>query len=433
MQASNDTVRFLNYELPEGMSVRVSESEWEILERINRKVAAHSSLDQIIDFVFETMRPIRSSDRLGLAFIEERGKRIVLHHVVADYESMKLRKGYSADLLDGSLKKVVDNKVIRIINDLESYSREHPESNSSKLILEEGIRSSMTCPLYVEDRCVGLVFWSSLKPHTYDEQVVRRHQAVAERLGQAVENAYLIEQLKRVNNAYMDMLGFVSHELKDPIAAIITHATLMHDGYLGELTDEQKQKLANMKTKGEYLLGIVKQYLNLARLETGKIEPSYFHVEDVVSEFVEPSIEMLKDRESLHEMSLERDFPEEKIAADCDPDLLMIVITNLLTNAFRYGSKGGKVRIGVKAGSGHVSFSVFNDGPGFSEQEKKLLFRKFSRLPSHQKSRKIGTGLGLYMAWNIINAHKGTICAESKPGEWACFSFVIPVSPGKVE
>ncbi len=424
---SGTNVRFLDYASTNGSGEWVSEKEQEILDQINRKVAVHTSLERIINFVFESMQPIRSSDRLGLALIERNGKRVVLRHVIADYSPLKLNKGYVGDLSEGTLKKVVEDKAIRIINDLELYYAEHPESKSSKLILEEGIRSSMTCPLFVEDNCVGLIFWSSRKPNAYDEQVVRRHLTVAERLSQAVGNAYLIEQLKNVNNAYMDMLGFVSHELKDPIATIITNATLLHDGYLGELSPDQKQKLASMQSKAEYLLGIVRQYLNLARIETGKIEPFFVKVDDIVSKIVEPSIGMSVP-ESPKGRLLECAYPQQKIAVECDPDLITIVMTNLISNAYKYGASDGKVRIQVESDDSTVSVSVYNEGPGFSEEDSRRLFRRFSRLPAHQRSGKIGTGVGLYMAWNIINSHGGSIRAESSKGEWAKFTFVLPLT-----
>ncbi|MEX0324056.1 MAG: GAF domain-containing sensor histidine kinase [Puniceicoccaceae bacterium] len=424
---SGTNVRFLDYASTNGSDEWVSDKEHEILDQINRKVAAHTSLESIIDFVFESMQPIRSSDRLGLALIDRNGKRVVLRHVIADYSPLRLNKGYLGDLGEGTLKQVVEDKVIRIINDLQEYHKAHPESKSSNLILKEGIRSSMTCPLFVEDNCVGLIFWSSRKPNMYDDQVVRRHQAVAERLSQAVGNAYLIEQLKNVNNAYMDMLGFVSHELKDPIAAIITNANLLHDGYLGELSPDQKEKLARMQSKAEYLLGIVRQYLNLARIEAGKIEPFLVKVDDMVTKIVEPSISMSVP-ESPQGRILECAYPKEEIALECDPDQIMIVLTNLISNAYKYGSKDGKVRIQVDAMESSVSVSVYNEGPGFSEEDSKRLFRRFSRLPAHQRSGKIGTGVGLYLAWCIITSHGGSIRAESKEGEWAKFSFVLPLT-----
>ncbi len=429
MKDSGKNVRYLDYASTSDSEKYFSDSEREILDQINRRVALLTSLDRIINFVFESMQPIRSSDRLGLAIIDRNGKRVVLRHVIADYSPLKLDKGYSADLSTGTLRKVVEEKSIRIIDDLDIYYIQHMESHSSKLILGEGIRSSMTCPLFVEDRCVGLIFWSSRKPNTYDEKVVRRHQAVAERLSQAVGNAFLIEQLKNVNNAYMDMLGFVSHELKDPIAVIITNANLLIEGYLGEMSEKQKTKLSNMRAKAEYLLGIVKQYLNLARIEAGKIEPYRVKVNDIVSSVVEPVIRMLTVPEPPQEMIFERDFPDAAISIECDPDLIMIVLSNLLSNAYKYGAKGGKVRITVESDENAVSVSVYNDGLGFSDDDKQRLFRRFSRLPAHQRSGKIGTGVGLYMAWNIINSHGGTIQAESCEGEWAKFGFKLPVKP----
>jgi signal transduction histidine kinase len=124
-------------------------------------------------------------------------------------------------------------------------------------------------------------------------------------------------------------------------------------------------------------------------------------------------------------MSLESDF-SGKATVDCDPDLMTIAMTNLLGNAAKYGRKNGKIRLTVNRGPARLDVSVWNEGPGFKEEDREKLFRKFSRLddPAHRKAK--GTGVGLYTVWRIINQHGGRIEAHSRYGEWAEFAFWIP-------
>ncbi len=96
--------------------------------------------------------------------------------------------------------------------------------------------------------------------------------AIAERLSQAVEKAWRIEELEQANYAYTQMLGFVSHELKSPVASMVTDARLLADGYLGDMPPQQKDKLERLIRKGEYLLDLVREYLDLARVEGGELE-----------------------------------------------------------------------------------------------------------------------------------------------------------------
>ena len=137
--------------------------------------------------------------------------------------------------------------------------------------MREGVRSSLTCPLIVEGRVVGFIFRSSRTPYTYGPQHIELQMAITERLSQAVEKAWRIEQLEEANYAYTQMLGFVSHELKSPVASMVTDAQILAQGYLGDLTPEQRAKVVSMARKGQYLLSLVREYLDLARVEGGEL------------------------------------------------------------------------------------------------------------------------------------------------------------------
>ena len=112
------------------------------------------------------------------------------------------------------------------------------------------MRSSLTCPLIVEGRVVGFIFRSSRTPYTYGPQHIELQMAITERLSQAVEKAWRIEQLEEANYAYTQMLGFVSHELQSPVASMVTDAQILAQGYLGDLTPEQRAKVQSMERKG---------------------------------------------------------------------------------------------------------------------------------------------------------------------------------------
>ena len=183
------------------------------LERINRKVAARESLEAIIEFLFDSTQSISPCDRISLALLEEDGRRVAAHYVCAQYKPLLLKKGYTEDLGGSSLQRVLERRTPRIINDLRQYGNLRPNSASTRLLLREGVRSSMTCPLMLEGRVVGFLFRSSRCPHAYDHHQILLHQAVAKRLGQAVERTCRIEQLAATNRAYLEMLRSASERL----------------------------------------------------------------------------------------------------------------------------------------------------------------------------------------------------------------------------
>ncbi len=431
MVASKPTLQFLPAR--PGEPEPFPPEEQAVLDHINQKIAAALSLGQLMEFLFDAIRNLCPCDRLGLAFLEDDGRRVVAHWARAQYEPLCLKQGYSEDLSQSSLQRVLENGSPRLIHDLAGYHLEHPHSASTGLLVKEGVRSSMTCALAVDGRSVGLVFLSSCSPGSYTLHHVRLWQAIAERLSQAVEKAWSIEQLRAANQDFSEMLGFVSHELKNPVASMITDARVLAQGYLGTLEPRQVAKLERLIQKGEYLLDLVKDYLDLARMEGGELSLNSRQM-DLVAEVLEPAIELVLPMLQEKQQVLERDFASAALMVEADPALLRIVLINLLGNAVKYGRPGGLIRLRARQAGDGFQMSVYNEGPGWPPEERARLFRKFSRLQAPDLRAKKGTGLGLYTAWRIVRLHGGRVEAHSEQGSWAEFSLVIPqpLGPSRV-
>jgi len=404
-------------------------AEQEILDMLNRKVAGGETLEAIMDFVYEASRGVWPCDRIGLAFVDDDGQRITSRWVRAEYEPIIMGPGFTEDLTGSTLKPLIEGRVLRVINDLEEYFRRNPRSRSTRVLMREGVMASMTCPLVVDGRCVGLLFRSSRRKNVYGPREVWMHLAVSERLAQAVDKAWHIRQLELANAAYMEMLGFVAHELKSPVASMVLDAQTMLDGYLGDLDDAQKKRLEKMTAKGEYLLGLVREYMDLARLESGDLAASMRPDVDMTA-LIQESLDIIEPQLAERRMTVVTEYPEDPAARKvvCDPDLMRIVTVNLIGNAVKYGFEEGKIRIRVEVDGGLMRVAVRNDGPGFPQTARRSLFKKFSRLKDPELMKRKGTGVGLYTVWRIVNLHRGRVDADSEQGSWAEFTFEFPVS-----
>lgn len=422
-------VRYVELSSSEVPAGEFSADELHLLHAVNQKVAAADSLAETMRFVFESTRPVCPCDRLSLALIEEDGgQRVaVSHEVLADYEPLLLTKGYREKLDGSSLARILDTGQPRIINDLEEYLREHPGSRSTALILREGVRSSLTSPLIVEKRPVGFLFRSSRLPGVYDERQAQINRVLAERLGQAIEKIQHIEQLIAANRAYREVVGFVSHELKSPLASLVMDGETLLGGYLGDLVPAQSEKVRSMVRRAHYLLGLIRDYLNMDRLERGGFEAHPRVGVNIVAEVFVPAFELLAPQIEDKEIRLTRDFPRLPIHLTCDPHLLEIAALNLVGNAVKYSPKGAEVRVTLRVEGDRLRCTVWNEGPGFPDAARGTLFKKFSRIQTPQLLRQRGTGVGLYTTWRIVQAHGGTIHADSQEGYWAEFTFEIPL------
>ncbi len=431
--ASRDTVRFPEVSTPEIDSEEFSPEERHALVAINRRVAAAQSIEEVLDFLFDTTRGICPCDRVSLAFLEEGSQRVVSHWAKALYEPILLQKGFAQDLKGSTLKEILDTNRPRIIGDLEQYLQEHPDSISTRIIVREGLRSSMTCPLIVDGRPVGFLFRSSRKANAYDRHQVRLHLAMTERLSQAVEKAWRIEQLATANRAYFEMLGFVAHELKSPLASLVMDIEGLLNGHFGPVPPEQGARLDKMTAKAQYLLTLVSDYLNLAKVENTELRLNLQDDVNVLDEVVRPAIELVQNLMDQQRATLDLQVPEETILLRVDPSLLVVSVLNLISNAVKYGEECGDIRLRLEHSPEHLRVSVWNRGPGFPAEERAKLFRKFSRLQSPELIKRKGTGVGLYTSWRIIRLHGGRIWAESELGQWAEFAFEIPLPVPEAE
>ena len=231
-------------------------------------------------------------------------------------------------------------------------------------------------------------------------------------------------ELKKTNKNYIEMLGFVAHELKNPLASAMMSLYTVKDGYLGELNPGQQKSLGSVAQSLDYFQDMVKNYLDLSRIEKGELEVTKRET-PLHARVVRPVLEGLEREMRERRIALDDRIPDDVVLI-VDENLLRIVYDNLLSNALKYGREGGTISLDLFANHTQVVLSVKNDGAGIPQEKMSLLFEKFSRLDTPEHSIKKGSGLGLYICREIMRKMGGDIWAESKSGEWVKFNFSVP-------
>ncbi len=253
------------------------------------------------------------------------------------------------------------------------------------------------------------------------EQLQRQRQEIERR---QIELEEVSSELRVINRNYMEMLGFVAHELKNPLSSAMMGLYTVKDGYLGELNPAQTKSLVSVGQSLDYFHDMIKNYLDLSRLEKGELEVDKKQVL-LQADVITPVLEVLERELKEHRMVVENCVSAE-LALNVDSDLLRIVYDNLLSNAIKYGRQSGTIRLDVQENTDHVTLSVRNDGRGISPERMSMLFKKFRRLDTPGYAGEKGSGLGLYICKEIIEKMGGEIWADSKEGEWVKFSFRLP-------
>lgn len=232
------------------------------------------------------------------------------------------------------------------------------------------------------------------------------------------------QQLQTTNRNYIEMLGFITHELKGPLTSAIMGLYTVKDGYLGALNPPQQKSLETVARSLDYFQDMVRNYLDLSRLEQGQLVATKrpLKLQEAV---VGPSLEALAQQIQERGIVVDDRLPDQ-LTVNADPTLLRVVYDNLLSNAVKYGREGGQIVLAAETVNGDISLSVRNDGEGIPPEKQKELFKRFSRLDTPSATGKKGTGLGLYICKEIVEAHGGKIWVDSKMGEWVKFSFTLP-------
>ncbi len=245
------------------------------------------------------------------------------------------------------------------------------------------------------------------------------------------ELATLSAQLQETNRNYIEMLGFVTHELKNPLTSAIMGLYTVKDGYLGELNAGQKKSLETVAKSLDYFQDMVRNYLDLSRLEQGQLvvhKRPFRLVEAVIG----PALEALDRQIAERQMTVENRVASD-LTVNADPTLLRVVYDDLLSNAVKYGRAGGQILLEAERHGDRIVCSVRNDGEGIPPEKQAQLFKRFSRLDTPSATGKKGTGLGLYICKEIVEKHGGQIWVDSKMGEWVKFSFTLPDDAGQRE
>lgn len=231
-----------------------------------------------------------------------------------------------------------------------------------------------------------------------------------------------ITQFQELDLAKTNFIATISHELKTPIASIKLSSKLLEDIRIGELNDEQKQLVVNIKNDSERLLKITSEVLNMAQVETGRIQLNFQKVN--AYDIVKYAIDSLKFQADQKNIKIDLELQDNLTQVTADLEKTAWVMVNLLSNAIRYSPENNKVKITVAQTNNQVEFSVQDYGKGIDPLYQDKIFDRFFQIPGSSKN---GTGLGLAIAKEFIIAQKGQIGLTSDIGIETRFYFRLPV------
>jgi PAS domain S-box-containing protein len=231
------------------------------------------------------------------------------------------------------------------------------------------------------------------------------------------------EKLRRLDEMKLEFLSNVSHELRTPLQSISGFTKLLLEG---EVPDQQRQQEFLSIIDGETvrLQHLINGLLDMSRLETGKFRINRRPV--AVDKIMNESVAVLRSLASSKDFEVTLDLPAKLPAIEADPDRLHQVLLNLLGNAIKFSDPGSNVTVRARRRDGNLLVQVLDNGSGITEADREHLFERFYRGEGEKAHG--GSGLGLYISRQIVEAHGGRIWMENRPGGGSTFSFTLPLT-----
>jgi len=227
-----------------------------------------------------------------------------------------------------------------------------------------------------------------------------------------------------------DFISIASHQLRTPLTAIKGYTSMMLEGSYGEIPEKQKGIIEKVFQSAQRLIYIVNDLLDISRIEQGRFSISLEPIK--VANVLKDVVEELQQNAKSKNLSLELVVAPEHVDATASADFNKIrqVFLNVIDNAIKYTNEG-YVRVSVQQRANDVLMSVKDSGLGISEVSMKNLFQKFSRAKGVTKLHTDGSGLGLFIVKKIMEAHGGSVWAESEgEGKGSQFYVSIPLQKG---
>jgi len=347
---------------------------------------------------------------------------------------------------------------VLVLEELKRKQAEKVRFDKGFLLIKEleKLKTALAIPLLVKEKLVGLFLLSAKKSgDMFTNEDIKTLEAIAAQAAIAIENARLYEEMKdfsktlqkevnrqtrtlreanirleQLDKAKSEFISLASHQLRTPLSIIKGYISMLLEGTWGTTNEKQKEHLEKVYTSNERLIKLVEDLLTVSRIESGRLEFDFqpLDLDNLVESMIKEFSRMAAAKGLyLKYLKPEKSLPKVKV----DSLKIRQVIQNLIENAIHYTKKGGAI-IRLKVEKNKVRFSIEDTGIGISSEEQVTLFEKFSRGRGVARMHTEGTGLGLYLAAKLIEAHQGKIWVESQgKDKGSIFYFKLPVGKRK--
>ncbi len=372
-----------------------------ILYQVGKSITARLARDEVLERILESVFFIIGAEEAALMLLDE--------------QSGKMRTALYYQRVPGQVHQV---------------ARRSPEELATQAAASGDATASgamLYAPLRVGERSVGALGVGnrvSMRPFSSHDR--RLLLALADYAAVAIENARLYEEVQAANKAKSEFVSLVAHELRTPMTSIRGYADMLRKGIVGPLTEQQATFINTIYDNVERMRILVADLQDIARIEAGYMRLEVKPV--ALAEALEGALQTMRPQIEAKEQQLTLDVPHDLPPVQADPNRLVQVLTNLLSNACKYTPQEGHLAVRAWADGRFVHCAVADDGIGISEEDQAHLFTKFFRSGDPMVRDQAGTGLGLCVVKSLVEFQGGEIKVESQLGKGTTVLFTVPIA-----
>ncbi len=300
----------------------------------------------------------------------------------------------------------------------------------AEFFIKHGLVSYLGLPLIAKGKVLGVLAILTEEEHEFSNEEIGFLSILAGQAAMAIRNAELFEQtkkqaveLEKANRVKDEFLGFVSHELKTPLHAVIAYTAMLRDKWLGEVNPEQEKTLEKITSNSNELLGMINSLLEVSRVEASGVEVERREVS--LSCFLD-DLRSAYEVPLGKELTLNWDYPSNLPVMKTDGEKLRHILQNLINNAIKYTEKG-YVKISARSlpEEKRAEFKIADTGIGIPKESLPAIFEMFRQVDGSRSGPTGGVGLGLHIVKKFTELIGGQIDVKSEPGKGSTFTVTI--------
>ena len=297
-------------------------------------------------------------------------------------------------------------------SELYSYITGHPDGARRTLVI---------LPLVSRGQTIGVAAAISKEGSPFSPAEVSLFGELARRASLSIDNARLYLESQQAVRAREEVLAIVSHDLRNPLSAVILGASMLQMS--PTLAEEDREQLETVEASAKRMSRLIADLLDVTRLEGGKrlpIEPAAVDVAELLRE----ADELFRAQAAVASVTLEYPVEDKLPPVYADHHRVMQVLSNVIGNSLKFTPPGGRITVSAKRQDGMVLFGIADTGPGIPREHLSDIFSPYWQA---KRTERLGAGLGLPIAKGIVEAHGGRIWVESEQGEGTQFYFTLPI------